>query len=157
LGAPYCQQKQVERREQDTKMKLLAFTKPKEAKANQENQRQEKGSVTNRGKGATTTLSPATQTMELLRQSVPDQILELLVPYLLSKLFERVKQLRQRRSEIEERLSELHRRQQEISQVVAASAGTGQAQGQVKSEIAQEAEEVSEAAQPASSVIEVAA
>lgn len=65
----------------------------------------------------------ATLTLSFLKETPPDLVLELLVPYLLDQLLKRASYLRQRRTEIEERQQELHRRQQDVSGLTSGQAG----------------------------------
>ena len=65
----------------------------------------------------------ATLTLSFLKETPPDLVLELLVPYLLDQLLKRAGDLRQRRTEIEERQQELHRRQQDVSGLTTGQTG----------------------------------
>lgn len=58
-------------------------------------------------------------TLNFLKETPPDLVLELLVPYLLDQLLNRVAKLWERRAEIEARQSELHRRVQDVSGIVS--------------------------------------
>jgi hypothetical protein len=58
-------------------------------------------------------------TLNFLKETPPDLVLELLVPYLLDQLLIRVAKLWERRAEIEARQNELHRRVQDVSGIVS--------------------------------------
>jgi hypothetical protein len=63
------------------------------------------------------TISPKEQTVQLLRETPPDLILELLVPNLTDQLLTRRNALIKRRDEIEGRLTELYSRKEDALKV----------------------------------------
>jgi hypothetical protein len=63
------------------------------------------------------TVSPKDQTIQLLRETPPDLILELLVPNLTDQLLTKRNNLIQRRDQIETRLNELYSRKEDALKV----------------------------------------
>jgi Uma2 family endonuclease len=63
------------------------------------------------------TVSPKEQTIQLLRETPPDLVLELLVPNLTDQLLKRRNSLIERRDKIEERLTALYSRREDALRV----------------------------------------